>query len=59
MHAESPIEIPLKAKYLNVSTPKFGGKKRSAGNSGKVGKAWRRHQRGLRLSVDHRPQRKS
>ena len=42
-----PTKIKIKAKYLVRFTPKFAGKKRSSGNSGKVGRTARSAKRSL------------
>lgn len=39
------VEVPLRPKYVEVPTPKFGGKKRKNSNSGGTGRAGRRKKR--------------
>lgn len=53
---EGPIEIPLREKYLVDAPAKFGGKKRSPGNSGGRGKAGRRSKRTSSISQHNSPE---
>jgi hypothetical protein len=49
-------DVPLKVKHTYKSNPKFGGKKKSSGNSGNTGKAFQRKKRARVVSQSNSPE---
>jgi hypothetical protein len=50
------VDSPLKLKHIEKGQAKFGGKKRSSGNSGNTGRAAKRKKRAIVISQNNSPE---